>query len=81
MEIKKIYELWSEEKTANPKVLKEGRKILEILYEVCSEKDRENISSHVIEYGLLIEKEAFVSGYIAAFNLWVDILKNPDLKI
>lgn len=81
MEIKKIYELWSEEKTANPEVMKIGRAILEILYEVCSEKDRENISSHVIEYGLLIEKEAFVSGYIAAFNLWVDILRNPDLKI
>lgn len=80
-ELMKMYEIWNEEKTENPAVIKVWCNLLEMLYEVCSEKDRENLANYVMEYGRQIEKDAFLSGYIAAFNLWVDIVKNPDLKI
>lgn len=75
-EIKKIYEIWDEEQDTYSVLKGEWGKLLDVLYEHCSEEDRETIMSIVLEYGVKIEQHAFIGGFKKAFRLILDILKN-----
>lgn len=75
-ELEKIYEVWDEEQDKYSVLKDERGKLLGVLYEHCAEEDRETIMSIVLEYGVKIEKYAFIEGFKKAFRLFLDILKN-----
>lgn len=75
-ELEKIYEVWDEEQDKYSVLKDEWGKLLETLYEYCAEKERETIMSIVLEYGVKIERYAFIEGYKKAFRLFLDIMKN-----
>lgn len=72
--MQKIYEQWEEEYGTSPATKEKGCKILEYLYIHCTESVREEVMSMVVEYGRGIERNAFLSGYRQAFELWQEIL-------
>lgn len=74
-EIKKLYEAWCKEKTSdNLEVREKWCEILEYLYEHCSESDREELSTSILDFSNLAEQEAFTAGFQQAFRLWLDVL-------
>lgn len=73
-ELQKLYDGWSEEHSPGPEVKVAGCKMLEYLYEHCTDTVREELASMIIEYGRLSEQNAFLSGYRQAFLLWMEIL-------
>ena len=75
-ELEKIYEVWDEEQDKYSVLKDEWGKLLGVLYEHCADEDRETIMSIVLEYGVKIEKYAFIEGFKKAFHLFLDILKN-----
>lgn len=75
-ELEKIYEVWDEEQNKYSILKDEWAKLLGVLYEHCSEEERETIMSIVLEYGVKIEQYAFIGGFKKAFCLFLDIVKN-----
>ena len=75
-EIQKIYNMWSEYRTENSKIKNAWTQALDYMYEHCSEIARDEIAGYMIEYGRLIEEQAFIAGYKQAFQLWSEIIGN-----
>ena len=76
IQLQKIYDGRSEEQNEYALLKKEWANLVTILYEQCAEDEREAIMSIVLEYGVKIEKYAFMAGYKKSFRLFLDILKN-----
>lgn len=78
-ELYKLYEAWCRENTIDtPDIREKYSEILEYLYENCSDTIREEISTFILDFSHLAEKQAFIAGYRQAFLLWFNILNTIE---
>ena len=75
-ELETIYEAWNEGQDRYSSSKAEWAKLMELLYKHCSDEEREQILSIVLDYGVKIEKHAFIEGLKKAFWILFDLLKN-----
>lgn len=74
MEIKIIYEVWSEHQKERQAIRHKWCEVDKYLHENCSDSVREVIEGYLLEFGVLMEEKAFSEGDRAAFRLWLDVL-------
>ncbi len=74
MEMKKIYDGWSEHQKDHNSIRDKWCEIDRYLYEQCSDSVREVLEGYLMEFGVLTEEAAFYEGYKSAFRLWIEIL-------
>ena len=70
--LEKIYELWGETQSDTSDVIHKWCELNAYLYKVCPDSVRDNIETGVMEYGKLLEKQAFLAGFMQAFQIWAE---------
>lgn len=72
-EMEKLYELWSETQTDSVQIRKKWSEIARDLSDRNSEKQLEKLEEEVLNYGKLLEKQAFLAGFAEAFRIWREV--------
>lgn len=72
-EMEKLYELWSETQTDSVQIRKKWSEIARDLSDRNSEKQLEKLEEEVLDYGKLLEKQAFLAGFAEAFRIWREV--------
>lgn len=72
-ELEKIYEAWSDTQSDIPDIIHKWCDLDVYLYDTCADTVRETIEDHIMEYGKMLEKQSFLSGFNMAFCLWAEI--------
>lgn len=73
MEMKKIYEVWSEHQKDHKPVRDKWCEIDEYLYANCSDSVREALEMYLLEFGALTEEAGFYAGFKSSFRLWMEV--------
>ena len=71
--MEKLYELWSETQTDSVQIRKKWSEIARDLSDRNSEKQLEKLEEEVLDYGKLLEKQAFLAGFAEAFRIWREV--------
>ncbi len=71
--MEKLYELWSETQTDSVQIRKKWSEIARDLSDRNSEKQLEKLEEEVLNYGKLLEKQAFLAGFAEAFRIWREV--------
>lgn len=78
--LSKIFDAWHREQTLdNPEIHKKWNEIMEYLYTNCSEKNKEDILTLLLDFSYLTEQQAYFAGFQQAFHLWLDSFKNDSI--
>ena len=72
-EMEKLYELWSGTQTDSVQIRKKWSEIARDLSDRNSEKQLEKLEEEVLNYGKLLEKQAFLAGFAEAFRIWREV--------
>lgn len=80
MELRKIFEVWSEYQQDNKSVRNKWCEIDEYLYKNCSDNVREVLEGYLLEFGALTEEAGFYAGYKSSFQLWLEVINDKGIE-
>lgn len=72
-EMEKIYELWSETQTDTVQIRQKWKELERDLNDRNQENQLEKLEEEVLDYGKLLEKQAFLAGFAEAFRIWREV--------